>query len=149
MSDQCSYGQSLPLDRLPLSPRRRHPVGHPPSLLTTSLGNARISSHGRGASVQTPASTTSLSSPFSYPSSPGGAMRGTSPMAPRNPAGFNAAYNPQDWEPLSSGPSNTTRPTGASSRQSSRTSRLAPRPVGPDGMQTALKAPDIGLTRMW
>ena len=149
MSNQYSYGQSLPLDRLPLSPRRRHPVGPPPSLLTTSLGNARISSHGRGASVQTPASTTSLSSPFSYPSSPGGAMRGTSPMAARNSAGFNAAYNPQDWEPLSIGLPNNTRPTAASSRQPSRTSRLAPRPVGPDGMQSASMDPDIGLTRIW
>lgn len=133
MSSQYPYGQLAASERLPVSPHRRQPVGPPPSLLTTTLGNAHISSHGRAASVQTSSSTTSLSSPFSCPVSPSGATRGTSPMALRTSAGFSRAYNPQQWGRLSSSPAQSTGPTASASRQSSQASQLAPRPVGPDG----------------
>ena len=133
MSGQSQHGAVLP------APRRRPHALQPPSLLTTTLGNAHASSHGVGAS-HTPISTTSLSSPFSlhqassYPGSPGGAMRGTSPMAVSATTSYNAAYNPQQWGPVSSNGSPSSRNTIASTRQASHGSTLAPRLVGPDGM---------------
>ena len=132
MSGQNQYGL------VPPSPRRRQHAVQPPSLLTTTLGNAHVSNHGVGA-VPTPISTTSLSSPFSihqaspYPASPGGAMRGTSPMSFSATTNYNTAYNPQQWGAATNG-SPSSRPTIAGTRQSSQGSRLAPRPVGPDGM---------------
>ncbi len=133
MSSQYLYGQLPATERLPVSPRRRQPIGPPPSLLTTTLGNAHISNHGLVANVQTPSSTTSLSSPFSCPASPSGATRGTSPMALGASAGFSRAYNPQQWSRLSTSSAQSTRPTVSASRQSSQVSQLAPRAVGPDG----------------
>ena len=126
-----------PAQEGPSSPRRRQHAVQPPNLLTTSLGNARNIGLGLGGSIQTPLSTTSLSSPFStyqpspYPASPGGAMRGVSPMATRTPAAYNTPYNPQQWGSSSSSSSSAlgTRP-----RQLTRVEQLAPRPVGPDGM---------------
>lgn len=139
---QHYYGMASVQEALPTSPRRRQHLVQPPSLLTTTLGNAHISSHGVGASLQTPVSTTSLSSPFSvyqasaspYPASPGAAMRGISPMAPRTPSSFSTAYNPQQWGAMNnSGPANS-RSTGATTGQSDQGLRLAPRLIGPDGM---------------
>lgn len=132
MSGQNQHGAVLP------SPRRRPHALQPPSLLTTTLGNAHATSHGVGAS-HTPVSTTSLSSPFSlhqaspYPGSPGGARRGTSPMAVSATRSYSAAYNPQQWGPVSSNGSPSSRNTIASTRQTSHGSTLAPRLVGPDG----------------
>lgn len=114
--------------------RRRQQALRPPNLLTTSLGNARNAGLGIGGNGHTPISTTSLSSPFSgFPQSPGGAMRGTSPMALRSQASFSGTYNPQQWGPLSN--SSTTSPATGDHRhsQASRAVALAPRPVGPDG----------------
>lgn len=123
---------------------RHHP--QPPRLLTTTFGNARHATLGAGRVNQTPTSTTSLSSPFSaqpqsaYPSTPTGAMRGTSPMTLRSAAGFATAYNPQQWGPLN----NTSPNSGsisanrASLPPSSRVTALAPRPVGPDGQCSAI-----------
>ena len=133
MSGQNQHGAVLP------SSRRRPHALQPPSLLTTTLGNAHASSHGVGAG-HTPVSTTSLSSPFSlhqaspYPRSPGGAIRGTSPMAVSATRSYSAAYNPQQWGPVSSNGSPSSRNTITSTRQSSHGSTLAPRLVGPDGM---------------
>lgn len=124
---------------VPPTPRRRQHAVQPPNLLTTTLGNAHVSNHGVGA-IPTPISTTSLSSPFSihqaspYPASPAGAMRGTSPMAFSAATTYNTAYNPQQWGALGSNGSPRSRSTIASTRQSSQGSRLAPRPVGPDGL---------------
>ena len=121
----------------PTASRRQHAV-QPPSLLTTSLENARNPSlAGPGGLLATPISTTSLSTPFSaypvqspYAQSPGGAMRGASPMTFRSQGGFSAPYNPQQWEPLSDGAAQS--PSTAQRQQ--RSVPLAPRLVGPDGM---------------
>ena len=124
----------------PLSPRRRQHAVQPPILLTTSLGNARNIGLGLGGSIQTPLSTTSLSSPFStyqaspYPASPSGAMRGISPMATRTPAAYNAPYNPQQWGNANTPSSSATTPLSSRQRQATRVESLAARPVGPDGM---------------
>ncbi|KAL8730317.1 MAG: hypothetical protein Q9181_004704 [Wetmoreana brouardii] len=125
------------------SSRRQHAT-QPPTLLTTALNGAHNQNLGVASASQTPLSTTSLSTPFSahqaspYPLSPGIESRESSPMATRTPASFNAPYNPQQWGPLSS---STSSPLDAATRtrhpsQSSRFPRFAPRPVGPDGMNT-------------
>ncbi len=137
MCAQYSYNHPAVSERLLSSPRRQHAV-RPPTLLTTSLGNA----HTAGSIAQTPLSTTSLSSPFAYPqlaypASPGGAMRGTSPMQFRSTVSYPTAYNPQQWGPVSSNtsPNSSTAITGHTHLpQSSRITALARRPVGPDGM---------------
>jgi hypothetical protein len=124
-----------------IPPRRRQHAVQPPNLLTTSLGQARNNGLGIGGLSQTPISSTTLSTPFStypqsaysaVPPSPGGAMRGTSPMAFRSQSGFSAAYNPQQWGPVS----HTSPASGGEHGHDGRSSRvvaLAPRPVGPDG----------------
>lgn len=124
-------------------PRRRQHAVQPPTLLTTTLGNAHNANWGTG--THTPISTTSLSSPFSiyqpspYPVSPAAAMRGTSPSIHQAPASFSAPYNPQQWGPLGGPPTSSSspasRPLGIrQANQSTRVSMLAARPVGPDGM---------------
>ena len=94
----------------PTSPRRRDHVPQPPSL-TTSLTTLQVQGGGLFGGMSTP--TTSLSSPFSqvnpspytpYTSSPGGALRGTSPMASRHSGGCTSAYNPQEWAPVARSP---------------------------------------------
>ncbi|KAL6717523.1 hypothetical protein ACLMJK_005438 [Lecanora helva] len=117
------------------SSRHRQQAVQPPNLLTTSLGNIRNAGLGigLGGNNQTPVSTTSLSSPFSaFPQSPGGAMRGQSPLASRSQASFSGTYNPQQWGPLSN--NSTNSPAGGDHRpaRSSRVVALGPRPVGPD-----------------
>jgi len=149
MSSQYPYGQLPATERLPVSPRRRQPIGPAPSLLTTTLGNAHTSSHGRAANVQTPSSTTSLSSPFCYPASPSGATRGTSPMASGASAGFSRAYNPQQWSRLSSSSAQSTRLTASASRQSSQASQLAPRAVVPDGTNVSTYSSEYELIKTW
>ena len=114
----------------PRPPRRRQNDEslQPPSLLTTSLENARASNLAVGTALRTPTTATTLSSPFSahphsaYPSS-AGAMSTSSPMAVRHTSSFPAAYNPQQWGPMNS----------SSPRPTSRVVALAPRAVGPDG----------------
>ena len=125
------------------SPRRRQRAPQPPSLLTTSLGNAQNAGLGLGLYDRTPVSTTSLSSPFSihqptsmYPASPGGALRGSSPMALRSTESFNAPYNPQQWRPSSTASSIPASGTTFSTTQHRQQFRLAPstvQPRGPDG----------------
>lgn len=123
------------------SPRRRQTPNQPPNLLTTSLGNARNGGLGLGAVVQTPVSSTTLSSPFSaYPQSPHPqpsreTMRGASPMASRSASGFGGHYNPQQWGAVNSVSPNSMSMAGEHRQisHSSRTAHLAPRPVGPDG----------------
>ncbi len=128
----------------PSSPRRRQHAIQPPNLLTASLGNARHTGLGVGGSTQTPLSATSLSSPFSvyqpspYPASPGGAMRGNSPMATRTLAAYNAPYNPQRWGTTNPSSSSTSTASGTRQRQTTRIESLAARPVGPDGMLSHL-----------
>lgn len=94
----------------PVSPRRRDHVPQPPSL-TTALTALQLQGGGLLGGTSTP--TTSLSSPFSqvnpspytsYTSSPGGALRGTSPMASRHSGGYTGAYNPQEWIPIARSP---------------------------------------------
>ena len=123
------------------SHRRRQLPNQPPNLLTTSLGNARNTTLGIGGMVQTPISSTTLSGPFSahplcsYPQSPGGALRGTSPMASRSASTFSGHYNPQQWGVVNSASPNAMSMAGEhrQTSQSSRTAHLAPRLVGPDG----------------
>ena len=125
------------------SPRRRQTPNRPPNLLTSSLGNARNAGLGLGAVVQTPASSTSLSAPFSaypqypYPKSPAGAMRGTSPMTSRSASAFTGQYNPQQWGAVNNVSPNSISMAGEHRQisHSSRTAHLAPRPVGPDGKE--------------
>lgn len=81
--------------------RRRENVVQPPAI-TTSLSG--LQHQGLGLVLSTPLSTTSLSSPFSqsqsYVSSPGGAVRGSSPMALRlTSPSYTVPYNPQEWGP--------------------------------------------------
>ena len=127
----------------PTSPRRQRP-DQPPTLLTASLSNARNLGYGLTLGGQTPISNTSLSSPFSpfphspYSASPGGAVRGPSPMALRSAPGFATQYNPQQWGRMGS---NESLPIAASHstlavntrHMPSRTTMFAARPVGPDG----------------
>ena len=136
-------------------PRRRQRGVQPPSLLTTSLNNAQHLGHGMGVSVQTPVSSTTLSSPFSvhqatpYPASPGGVMRGTSPMALRSAVSLSGQYNPQQWGPISheGSPMQVTGSTFTltHSRQASRVTSLAGQPRGPDG-RCLLQRTRCGLT---
>jgi hypothetical protein len=92
------------------SPRRRNQVPQPP-VLTTSLSGLQYPGGGFVSAGPTP--STSLSSPFSqanpspftsYTPSPGGAHRGTSPMAARLSGGYTTAYNPQEWGPVTGSP---------------------------------------------
>ena len=125
--------------------RRQLSSNQPPNLLTTSLGNARNTTLGIGAMVQTPISSTTLSGPFSahplcsYPQSPGGAVRETSPMASRSASTFSGRYNPQQWGVVNSASPNAMSIAGEyrQTSQSSRTAHLAPRLVGPDGKGNA------------
>ena len=143
MSSQYPYDFSLEDASSLHPPRRRQRAVQPPSLLTTSLNNAQNLGHGLGLNAQTPLSSTSLSSPFSvhqatpYPASPGGAMRGTSPMALRSTASGSGQYNPQQWGPISheGSPMQVTGSTFAltHSRHPSRVTVLAGQPRGPDG----------------
>lgn len=133
----------------PSRPRHGHQPTQPPSLLTAARGNTHIFSHSLAAEPRTPLSTTSLSSPFSYPASPGGALTGTSPMASRNASPFNTTYNPQQWEPLSVGPLNNVRLLGGNRRQGAQVPRPAPHHVGPDGtvlLPLSKSLPDTKLT---
>lgn len=141
MNVQYPYAREPQLDGPSPPQRQRHSL-QPPSLLTTTLGNAH--NLGLGIAGQTPVSATSLNSPLAayqtspYPASPTGAMRGTSPMVHRPPSAFNTAYNPQQWGPVISGSSSTSnsgsRPASIRQpNQSTRVAVLAPRPVGPDG----------------
>ncbi|KAL1965054.1 hypothetical protein VTN77DRAFT_6114 [Rasamsonia byssochlamydoides] len=89
--------------------RRRQNVVQPPAL-TTSLQPYGFGVGVGSAYTSTP--TTSLSSPFSqsqspYLPSPGGAARGSSPMALRlsSSSSYNAPYNPQEWGPVGGGSS--------------------------------------------
>ena len=143
MSSPYPFGLSADQGAVP-SPRRQRP-GQPPSLLTTSLTNAQNLGHGLALGGQTPLSTTSLSTPFSayssspYPLSPGGASRGSSPMALRSAAGFSAPYNPQQWGRLNSNDSSPSVSSGLTvnvhaQHPSTRTTTFAPRLTGPDGM---------------
>lgn len=124
-------------------PPRRQIHNPPPNLLISSLGNARTAGLGVGGAVQTPFSSTTLSSPFSappqtlYPQSPGGVMRGASPMASRSASGFSGRYNPQQWGAVNNVSPNSMSITGEhrQTSQSSRTAHLAPRSVGPDGKE--------------
>lgn len=145
MSVPHPHGQSSA--QTGLYPRRPHAI-QPPTLLTATLENAH--SAGLGITGHTPVSTNSLSSPFSayqhspYPLSPAGAMRGTSPMAHRATTSFNAAYNPQQWGPVSSGstssPSSSSRTMTTRQTQTTRVAVLAARPVGPDGERGVLNS---------
>ena len=144
MTGRQHYGLASTQEGLSASPRRRQHAVQPPSLLTTTLGNAHISSHGVGPNPQTPiSSTTSLSSPFSvlqaspYPSSPASTLRGISPMALRSSSSFNAAYNPQQWGAINSNGASNSRSAVATTGQSGQGSRFAHGPVGPDGAAVA------------
>ena len=125
------------------SRRRRQLPNQPPNLLTTSLGNARHTTLGVGGVVHTPVSSTTLSGPFSaypqcpIPQSPGGALRGASPMASRSPSTFSGHYNPQQWGAVNSASPNSMSIAGEhrQTSQPSGTVHLAPRLVGPDGME--------------
>ena len=119
----------------PVLPRRRQPAHQPPSLLTSSLENARQAGLGAGA-IQTPQSTgTSLSTPFSaypqsaHPLSVGGSLSGGSPMSVRHAPSFSSQYNPQQWGPMS----NASPQAAVQSPHQQRIVALAPRLVGPDG----------------
>jgi hypothetical protein len=87
--------------------RRRENAVRPPTLVT-SLNIPRHQGPGPGLSTSytsTPISTTALSSPFSrsqpHLPSPGGAIRGSSPMA-QGRSNYNVPYNPQEWGPMAS-----------------------------------------------
>ncbi|KAJ5089556.1 hypothetical protein N7532_008240 [Penicillium argentinense] len=101
------------------SPNRREHAIQPP-LLTTALGGSQFHH------VNTPLSTTSLSSPFTQSHSPyvaspanGRSASSSSSMASRQPAGYSVPYNPQDWGPMGA-------PGQAPYHQSSNTPRVAP-----------------------
>ncbi len=96
----------------PTSPRRRDHIPQPP-VLTTSLSGLRAQHQGGGLNSAGPTPSTTLSSPFSqanpspytpYTPSPGGALRGTSPMAARQSGGYTTAYNPREWGPVTGSP---------------------------------------------
>lgn len=88
-----------------------------PRLLTTSLTSQP--NQGPTPVSATPTPSTTLSSPFPqataspyspYAPSPGGTVKGTSPMASRNPGSYSSAYNPQEWGPVASSPQLGTVP---------------------------------------
>lgn len=122
------------------TPRRRQYAVQPPAL-TTTLNVAHNHGLGLGLTTQTPNSTTSLSSPFSqynpstFTDSPGGAARGTSPMASRNAAGFNVPYNPQQWGTVAGSSPNIGlgQAFHARHRQLSRAVAVGPEGSGSDG----------------
>ena len=64
-------------------------------------------------------------------------MRGASPMASRSASSFNGHYNPQQWGAVNGVSPNSISMAGEhrQTSQLSRTAHLAPRPVGPDGME--------------
>ena len=140
MSLPLSYSVSGGPAGIETPPPSRQTPNRPPTLLTTSLGNARNAGLGVGGLVQTPISSTTLSGPFSaypqypYPQSPA-TMRGTSPMASRSASAFTGQYNPQQWGAVNEASPNSISLAGEHRQisQSSRTAHLAPRPVGPDG----------------
>ncbi|ERF74222.1 hypothetical protein EPUS_03412 [Endocarpon pusillum Z07020] len=132
----------------PISPRRRDHVPQPPSL-TTSLSGLQLQGGGLFGAMSTP--TTSLSSPFSqvnpspytpYTSSPGGALRGTSPMASRQSGGYTSAYNPQEWVPVVRSPqvgaaslSHVQQQGGHTRQQQQSDDSAAPPPYSPPRRQ--------------
>ncbi len=134
-----------------LSPRRREHVAQPPAL-TTSLSGLQYQGQGLGLTYSpAPLSTTSLSSPFSQSAhspflvTPGGAARGSSPMASRLSVAYPTAYNPREWGPVgrnspSVGPGHTSQ-----SRQSSTIVAPAPpRQLASDGEYIpSLQAPEL------
>ena len=88
------------------SPNRREFAVQPP-LLTTALAGSQFHP------VNTPLSTTSLSSPFTQSHSPyvaspanGRSASSSSSMASRHNASYSVPYNPQDWGPMSNVPPN-------------------------------------------
>lgn len=98
-----------------LFPSRRDHIRQPPAL-TTALSGLQYQG-GLVSAVPTPSST--LSSPFSqakstpytpYAPSPGGASRGTSPMASRYSGGYATAYDPREWGPVAGSPQIGTGP---------------------------------------
>lgn len=145
MSAQYSFAPGLQAEAGAAAPPQSRRRAVQPPTLTTTVGFVQTHVSGLGLISQTPISTTSLSSPFSsssvvqqspYPASPVGTLRGTSPMAMRSSAGFNAPYNPQQWASptLASGTSSSTRRTN----QPTRVIALMAAPTGPDGMQPPL-----------
>ena len=111
------------------SPLRRPHVQAPPTLLTASINNAHLLSHGLGV-AQTPLSTTSLSSPFALGHSPYAGTTSASAMAAaRGPVqAVSSTYNPQQWGRVSGG-------MGESIAISRQHVQYAPRLRGPDGKQ--------------
>lgn len=129
MSYQYAHASPV-LREVPPAPHRR-PLGvQPPSLRTTALDNA---SRTMSAfyEAETPASAVSTNNPFSA-STPGGTAR-ASPMSARESMEFGGAYNPQEWGPMSTTSSSASHSAGCSGQI--RSTYLAPRPVGPDGMK--------------
>ena len=128
MSAQYAFAPGAVPATADSTPRRRRYAVQPPTL-TTTLSAAHNHGLGLGLSTQTPNSTTSLSSPFSqynpstYTASPGGASRGTSPMASRNAAGFNVPYNPQQWGAVAASSPNTGVGQATHARNPSHLSR--------------------------
>ncbi|KAJ9291981.1 hypothetical protein DTO021C3_421 [Paecilomyces variotii] len=123
--------------------RRRRDVVQPPALTTSFNGPLNP---GLGVALNvgytpTPLSTTSLSSPFSqsqstYLPSPGGATRGSSPMAPRNLSSYTAPYNPREWGPVGSALSNA-----GSAAYSPDNGNRAPQPPPQQSASDALPSP--------
>ncbi|KAJ5221667.1 uncharacterized protein N7469_010554 [Penicillium citrinum] len=106
------------------SPNRREFAVQPP-LLTTALGSSQFHP------VNTPLSTTSLSSPFTQAHSPyvaspanGRSASSSSSMASRHTASYSVPYNPQDWGPMSGAPAQ------APYQQSHSAPRVAPQQRG-------------------
>ncbi|OAT13688.1 hypothetical protein BDBG_08843 [Blastomyces gilchristii SLH14081] len=95
-----------PLSGAQVFPRRRENVAQPPSL-TTSLSGVQFQGAGFPASpsyAPTPSSMNSFSSPFSpmrssFTPSSGEMSAITTPMSSRH-VSYNAAYNPQEWGPI-------------------------------------------------
>ena len=138
MTSQYPHSTLTPAGAPSSSPLRRQHATQPPTLLTTSLNNARNLATGSG--LNTPHSTTSLSSSFArqhggpYTASP---VTAASSMPFRNQARYSAPYNPQQWGQIGSegspvvGQSSTFSTMHA--QQPSRTTAYAPRMAGPDG----------------
>lgn len=113
------------------SPLRRAHVQAPPTILTASVNNAHLLNHGLGP-VQTPLSTTSLSSPFALGHSPYAGTPQVATMATvRGPVQATAnTYNPRQWGRISDG---MRESIGISSNMSRQNVQYAPRLRGPDG----------------
>ena len=129
MSYQYAHASPVLRDIPPPTPHRRPLPVQPPSLRTAALDNA---SRTMSAfyEAETPASAVSTSNFFSA-STPGGTARG-SPMSAREATGFGGAYNPQQWGPMSATSSSASHSAGGGGQI--RSTYLAPRLVGPDGM---------------